>query len=280
MTIKLLALDLDGTIFGDDLHITPRTHKAIADAQTMGVIVTIATGRMFRAARYIASDLKIDGPIICYQGALIRDPLTEETLLHKTIPYLLAQDVIRLTSSTNLHLNVYLNDNLYVEKLTPEAEFYAQINMDLPLNVVGNLSNWLDIQRPHEPTKLVIVTDPVQTDAVLNSYTKIYGSRLQVTKSHARFTEFTNHDCSKGRALAQLARHYHLDRKEVMAIGDGHNDFDMLQWAGLGVAMETAPQAVRDIAREVCPPLALDGAADAIERFILRQRHTTAPDVH
>jgi Cof subfamily protein (haloacid dehalogenase superfamily) len=269
MTIKLLALDLDGTIFGDDLLIAPRTRKAIADAQAVGVIVTIATGRMFRAASHIAAELNIQGPLICYQGALVKDACTGETLLHKTIPHHLADEVVKLTSGQALHLNVYLDDSLYVEKVTPEARFYAQINMDLPLNVVGDLRNWLYHKCPDEATKLVIVTDSEQTDAVLASYTEMFGSRLQVTKSHPRFTEFTNHECSKGRSLAGLAAHYGFAREEVMAIGDGHNDTDMIEWAGWGVAMETAPQAVRDVARIVCPPLTQDGAADAIERYIL-----------
>lgn len=269
MTIKLIALDLDGTIFGDDLLITPRTRQAIANAQAADVVVTIATGRMFRAAQRIAHDLDIQGPIICYQGALIRDAHTEEILLHKTVPRALAQEVIHRTSQADLHLNVYLNDGLYVDKMTPEAQFYAQINMDLPISVVGDLRDWLDLQYPAEPTKLVIVTDAAQTDAVLASYTELFGDRLQVTKSHPRFTEFTNHECSKGRALAQLAQSYGFKREEVMAIGDGHNDLDMLQWAGWGIAMQTAPQAVRDVARLVCPPLSQDGAADAIERFVL-----------
>jgi Cof subfamily protein (haloacid dehalogenase superfamily) len=174
-----------------------------------------------------------------------------------------------MTSEMGLHLNVYLNDNLYVEKTTPEAQFYSLINMDLPLNVVGDLRNWLELQHPKEATKLVIVTDPSRTDAVLATYTELFGDRLQVTKSHPRFTEFTNRECSKGRALAQLAEHYGFRREEVMAIGDGHNDLDMLEWAGWGVAMETAPQAVRDVARIVCPPISQDGAADAIERYVL-----------
>ena len=269
MTIKLLALDLDGTIFGDDLLIAPRTRRAIADAQAAGVVVTIATGRMFRAARYIAAELNIQGPLICYQGAMVRDARTDETLLHKTVPHHLAEEVIMLTSGQGLHLNVYLNDSLYVEKVTPEARFYAQINMDMPLNAVGDLRNWLNLQHFNEATKLVIVTDSEQTDAVLAAYTEMFGDRLQVTKSHPRFTEFTNCECSKGRSLAQLAAHYGFAREEVMAIGDGHNDTDMIAWAGWGVAMETAPQAVRDVARIICPPLTQDGAADAIERYIL-----------
>jgi Cof subfamily protein (haloacid dehalogenase superfamily) len=269
MTIKLLALDLDGTIFGDDLTITPRTRKAIADAQAAGVVVTIATGRMFTAARRIANDLDITGPVICYQGALAKDVHTEEVFLHETVPHDLALEVVKLTTEGGLHLNVYMNDNLYVSESNPQAQFYARINWEIPLNVVGDLSNWLELHRPNGATKLVIVTDPDRTDNVLATFTEIFGTRLQVTKSHPRFTEFTNIECSKGRALARLAEHYGFNKNEVMAIGDGHNDMDMIAWAGWGVAMQSAPQSVRDIARIVAPPLSQDGAADTIERYVL-----------
>lgn len=269
MTIKLLALDLDGTIFGDDLMITPRTRKAIADAQAAGVLVTIATGRMMRAARTISKDLNIDVPLICYQGALIQDSRTGEILLHKTVPVTLAKEVVETTEEDNLHLNVYMNDDLFVERMTSEARYYARINMDMKVEIVGDLRNWLDKQYPSEPTKLVIVTEPQVTDSVLSSYTARFGTSLQVTKSHPRFTEFTNIECSKGRALARLAAHYNIQQHDVMAIGDGHNDFDMIQWAGWGVAMQTAPQMVLDAARIVTPPITEDGAALAIERYIL-----------
>src|SRR2546428_1494810 len=102
--------------------------------------------------------------------------------------------------------------------------------MDMPLNEVGDLGAWLDAQGGAEPTKLVIVTDVEQTDGTLALFTGLYGEQLQVTKSHPRFTEFTNAECSKGRALAYLAGHYDMPREAVMAIGDGHNDLDMISW--------------------------------------------------
>lgn len=269
MTIKLLALDLDGTLFGDDLLITDRSRAAIQAAQEKGVLVTIATGRMYTSARKIAAELHIEAPLICYQGALIRHSRTAETLYHKTVPTQLAHEIIRETERRKLHLNVYLNDVLYVARITPEARFYSQINMDLEITEVGDLHRWLEAQSGEGLTKMVIVTDPERTDAVLKEFTALYADRLQVTKSHPRFTEFTNIECSKGTALAFLAASLGIEREEVMAIGDGHNDLDMLRWAGYGFAMPTAPQAVLDIAHTICLPIAEDGAADAIERFIL-----------
>ncbi len=271
MTIKLLALDLDGTIFGDDLIISDRTRHAIRSAQQAGVLVTIATGRMFKSARQVASELGIGAPLICYQGALIRHCDTGETLYHKTVPLPLAHSIITETDRLGLHLNVYLDDNLYVAHVTPEAEFYSKINRDLPMNEVGDLHAWLDAQGGAEPTKLVIVTDPDKTDGVLALFTGLYGNRLQVTKSHPRFTEFTNAECSKGMALAFLASYCGVQREEVMAIGDGHNDLDMIAWAGHGVAMSNSPEPVLRAARTVCPPLSEDGAADTIERLVKRE---------
>lgn len=269
MTVKLLALDLDGTIFTDDLLISERTRHAIRAAQDKGVLVTIATGRMFHSARKIAHDLCIAAPLICYQGALVRHSETDEKLYHKTVPNDLAHEIISATEARGLHLNVYLDDVLYVARATPEARFYSKINMDLPLIEVGDLHSWLDAQGGRGLTKMVIVTDPERTDSVLAEFTDMYEGQLQVTKSHPRFTEFTNVECSKGRALAFLAEHLGVTRDEVMAIGDGHNDLDMIAWAGYGFAMPTAPQSVLEIARGVCLPLNEDGAADAIQTYIL-----------
>jgi hypothetical protein len=143
--------------------------------------------------------------------------------------------------------------------------------MGFEVNEVGDLHRWLDAQDGAGPTKLVIVTDAEQTDTTLALFTRLYGERLQVTKSHPRFTEFTNAQCSKGRALAFLAQYCGVPQEDVMAIGDGHNDLDMIAWAGYGVAMSTSPQAVLQAARIVCPSLADEGAAEAIERYVLRE---------
>ncbi|HEX8221529.1 MAG TPA: Cof-type HAD-IIB family hydrolase [Chloroflexia bacterium] len=269
MTIKLLALDLDGTLFADDLVISERTRGAIGSAQAGGVLVTLATGRMFTSARRIADDLGIDAPLICYQGALVQHSRTGEMLYHKTVPLALTHEIITSTARRGLHLNVYLDDQLYVAHMTEGARYYSRINYGLELNEVGDLHSWLDAQGGREPTKLVIVTPQEQTDTVLTEFTTEYGARLQVTKSHPRFTEFTNIECSKGRALAFLAAYVGVRREEVMAIGDGHNDLDMLAWAGYGLAMPTAPQPVLDVAHSICLPLHADGAAEAIERLIL-----------
>jgi Cof subfamily protein (haloacid dehalogenase superfamily) len=269
MTVKLIALDLDGTTFADDLVISDRMRRAIAASQQKGVIVTLATGRMFRSARQFASDLAIAEPLICYQGAFIAHSVTGDVLYHKTIPLEDTRAIIEETGRLGLHLNVYVNDELFVDRITPEARYYSRVNMDMEIHEVGDLDRWITSQVGAEPTKLVIVTDPDKTDPTLAHFTEWYSHRLQVTKSHPRFTEFTNRECSKGRALSFLAEYCGVAREEVMAIGDGHNDLDMIAWAGYGIAMATSPRPVLDAAWFVTGTLAEAGAASAIEKYVL-----------
>ena len=111
---KLLALDLDGTLIGLDLTISDKTKSAIAQLMSLGIIVTIATGRMFQSARPFAQELNIESPIICYEGAMIADPASAEVLWHKPVPLELARRVIEIATNHNLHVNAYLDDELYV----------------------------------------------------------------------------------------------------------------------------------------------------------------------
>src|SRR5262249_37068032 len=126
--IRLVAIDLDGTLFGDDLVISAASRAAIAAVQARGVRVTLATGRMFRSTLPYAQELGISTPLICYQGALIRDPVSAATLFHLPLAQELALQVIGALQARGLYPNVYLNDNLYVAELNPGTEFYARLN--------------------------------------------------------------------------------------------------------------------------------------------------------
>src|SRR5439155_18831427 len=132
-------------------------------AQVEGVLVTIAMGRIFDSARLIAQDLDIQEPLICYEGAMVRHAASGEVLYHRTLPLDLTHEIISETERRGLHLNLYLYDRLYVNRMTPEARFYAQINLDLPIFEVGDLHSWLAAQGGATPTKLVIVTDAEET---------------------------------------------------------------------------------------------------------------------
>lgn len=260
---RLVALDLDDTLLGRDLVFTPRVRRAVQAAMDVGLMVTLATGRMFRSALPLARELGMTLPIICYQGALVKDPLSMEVLFHRPVPLENARQIIQMTRNWGLHVNVYVDDELYVARVTPEAESYVRI-AQVPVHPVGDLLEFLK----SPPTKVVIVSDEATIDRVMGDLRKMFGQTLYVTKSLPMFCEIAHPGCNKGTALAFLAAHLGVSREETVAVGDGLNDLEMVQWAGLGIAMGNAPQQLRDAAGWVTGPLQEDGAAQALERIL------------
>ncbi len=264
MTYKLLAMDLDGTLIGNDLVISDRVQRAVAQAASAGVRPTLATGRMFQASMPFASLLKITAPLICYQGAMIRDPVSGETLFHLPVPLDAAREAIAEAERLGHVALGYVDDWVYAGPDSPEARFYAKHSQVQP-RFVGNLLDWLK----EPPTKLVIVTTEDQTDANVRHFRELFGSRLNVTKSYPLFTEVIHPSVSKGAALARLAELLQVEQAEVVALGDNLNDQDMVAYAGLGIAMGNGASSVKAVAKWVTASQADDGVAVAIEQRVL-----------
>ncbi|MBI4759500.1 MAG: HAD family phosphatase [Chloroflexi bacterium] len=264
-SFKLVALDLDGTIIGPDLCVSERTRKVIQRAVSRGVHVTIATGRMFQATLPFARMLGFATPLICYQGALIARPSDEAFLFHRPVPLGLARQVLMIARKRGLQLNLYVDDQLYVERLTPAVESYIALSRVQP-RVVGDLLAFLKA----DPTKIVSINDEPTTYRLVAEMSQRFNGRLYVTKSYPYFTEFAHPACSKGRALRWLASFLGVSREEVLAVGDNLNDVEMLEWSGLGVAMGGADGSVKRRADLVTGTLEEDGAAQVIEKYVLR----------
>ncbi|MCX6013259.1 MAG: Cof-type HAD-IIB family hydrolase [Chloroflexi bacterium] len=259
---KLIAIDIDGTLIGKTLTISPRTKNVIGEIMASGIHVTLATGRMFQSALPYARELDINIPIICYQGALIGHPVTREILWHKPVPLNLARQAIEIIRKEKLHLNAYLDDELFVEHITDEARYYAGISR-VELHVVSNLASFLD----RDPTKLVVIGTEPEVDAINQKLIDIFGNNLYIIKSYPKFCEIAHPDCSKAKALAKLAVKMNIDQSEIVAIGDNPNDLDMIEWAGLGVAMGNSSSDVIAAADMVTGHLEEDGVAQVIEKL-------------
>ncbi len=260
---RVVALDLDDTLLGRDLVFRPRVMRAVQAAKDAGLMLTLATGRMFQSALPYAQELGITLPLICYQGALIEDPVSREVLFHKPVPLQKARQLIETVRRWGLHVNAYVDDELYVEKVTPEAERYVRIAR-VPLHAVGDLLAFLT----SPPTKLVIVSDDATIDKATAELRTAFGDTLYITKSLPMFCEIAHPACNKGIALAFLASSLGVGQAETVAVGDGLNDLEMILWAGQGIAMGNAPLEVRAAADWVTGSLQEDGAARALERLL------------
>jgi Cof subfamily protein (haloacid dehalogenase superfamily) len=245
----------------------PRTRAAIAATRTAGIHVVLVTGRMFQSVRPYALDAGIDDPVVCYQGAVVADPAGGSWLRHVPIPLEPAREVIAALNAAGFGLNCYVNDELYVSEVTPEAKRYADFQ-GLELHPVGNLLDWLD----HPPTKLVVIDDPDVLDDLKQRMLERFDGRLYISKSLPYFLEFASPDVTKAAGLEFLADHLGFARERTVAFGDGENDIELVEWAGYGVAVENADDRVKQIADFVCPSVDQEGVAQVLEAYLDSRR--------
>ncbi|HEY9898116.1 MAG TPA: Cof-type HAD-IIB family hydrolase [Pantanalinema sp.] len=263
MRPKLIATDLDGTFIGRDLEVSERNRRAVQLAHDAGVHFVMATGRMYRATLPYARACGVKTPLITYQGALIRDHLTEADLWHRTIPMGLARETIEVLRGSGFHLNLYVDDELIVERMSPEAELYSSVSRIVP-KVVPSLEGALTA----EPTKIVAIAKADEVQKWVPALRERFGDRLYVTESIPIFLEIANPTIRKSVALEHVAERLGVSREEIVAFGDGMNDLDMLAYAGLGVAMGNAPDAVKAVADRVTHHVREDGVARVIEELL------------
>jgi Cof subfamily protein (haloacid dehalogenase superfamily) len=261
--VRAVATDMDRTILPSSLELSPATVRAIARVRRAGIEAIIATGRMFASTRPYAHQLGITAPVICYQGALIVDPVTGEWLQHRPIDVPVALEVIAAVRREGFHMNVYVDDQLCVEKPTPEARTYAE-HARLEMVVVGNFDTWL-----HRPTtKIVIVGEPGPLDDLEQRLRSRLDDRLFIAKSLPIFLEVASPGVSKGAALRFVCERLGIDPAATIAFGDGANDLELLEAAGLGVAVADAEPALLRIADWTVPPVGQDGVAGFLDRLV------------
>jgi len=225
--------------------------------------VIVVTGSMFRSVlRYIQA-AEIDDPVICYQGALVADPVTHEWLRHVPIPRDRALEAIDAVVDAGFHINAYVDDELYVAAPTREAHAYADLNR-IEMHVVGDLRVWLHA----DPTKLVAVGDPEALDGLEAELKPRFAGRLFVSKSLPHFLEFAHPDVSKGSGLQFVADRLGFSAAQTVACGDGENDRELLDWAGFPVAVANAHREILARADLVVPSVDEEGVATLMEAYL------------
>jgi Cof subfamily protein (haloacid dehalogenase superfamily) len=241
----------------------PRTRAAIAATRAAGIHVVLVTGRMFQSVRRYALETGIDDPVVCYQGAVVAEPVSGRWLRHVPIPLELAREAIAALNEQGFGLNCYVDDELYVAEVTDAAKRYADFQ-HIALHAVGDLLDWLE--RP--PTKLVVIDDPHVLDDLKQRMLDRFAGRLYISKSLPYFLEFASPDVTKAAGLEFLAEHLGFTRERTVAFGDGENDIELVDWAAYGVAVDNADDRVKEIADFVCPSVDEEGVAQVLEAYL------------
>ncbi len=263
---RMLAIDLDDTLLNGKLQISQRNKEYIRRAKEAGVHVTLATGRMYCSALPYAQELNINLPLITYQGALVKEAGSGEVLLHRPVPLELAREAMVWVKKLGYHINLYMDDKLYVEKMTPEAETYMRIS-GITAHPVGDLVAFMQ----EAPTKVLFVGEVRELDQLELAMRQHFASSLHICKSKPHFLEISHPEATKGHALDTLARRSGLTAEQVIAIGDAPNDLEMIEYAGLGAVMGNASPEVKEKANYVASSNEEDGVAQVIAKFIFQE---------
>lgn len=261
----LLAIDLDGTIIApSDNAISQRTLEAVSKAQEQGVAVTIATGRGYKSAHRFARLLNIHRPLICNQGGLIREVNYGKVLLSASIKPEVILEVADVANDQGWAFHFQMNDRAYFPEWVASGDSYegafgevVQISL-----ATFEFFSW--------PDKFVVCVHPEEATRVTSVLRSRLSGRADILRTYPSLIEGVPCGVSKGDALERLAHHLSIRRDQTMAIGDNDNDVSMLKWAGLGVAVGNASDHAVDVAKWVAPDFDDDGAAVAIERFVLK----------
>ncbi len=261
--IKLVAIDLDDTLIGSDLVVSPRNARAIRLLLRKRILVTLATGRTFQTAEPIAKKLGIKLPLICYHGALVRD--RKRVYIEQMLPQQHYKDLIRFAHTHRLqiafyashHTMIYFNRplNAYAKKYLDEIEQVTEIT----------LVNFKTFTLPRTPIKCMMIASDKKIRQVYALAKRHWRNKLNIMITRPTLLEFMNPEINKGGALKFLAHMHHIPLRNVLAIGDGMNDVSMFAVAGYSAAVKNASAAVEREADIVVPSWDQDGVAEAIE---------------
>ncbi|MEO0536804.1 MAG: Cof-type HAD-IIB family hydrolase [Cyanobacteria bacterium P01_A01_bin.123] len=272
--IKLLVLDIDGTLAGESNQVEVPVIEAIRAVQAKGIQVAIATGRMYGSALRFHQAVGSTLPLMAYQGAYIKDPLTQTLYRHTPLPrnYALAllAELTPMELDQQLSIHLYIDDRLHVREIIEDTKDYAARSQIDPV-AAGDLSTFLNTNAAIQTTKLLALSaEPALVTTLLNQLRQLYPpSELYFTSSTTNFFEVTHPQANKGAAVKYIAEELlDLRADQVMTVGDNFNDLEMLQYAGIGVAMGDAPDGVKTAADWVAPSVEDHGVAAAIEEFL------------
>jgi len=285
MAIRLLALDLDGTLLNPRGKVSERNRQALADARGSGVRVALCTGRRFRDARPLALELGLDVPLISHNGALTKHAETLETVSVLPLPLDAAQTAVRvgqkfgadaLVSDDHEGLGVLVYDHLSGDNpsLLRYIAWARRVHGEegaKAIKEVPSLLEYLD----HEPVHIAFSGGCAAIDELAALLQKELGATAKLLSTMYPAMDFALLDiihpqASKGVGVAAAAAELGIARAEVMAVGDNFNDLEMLEFAGTGVVMANADATLRERNGFFSTASnAEDGVALAIEKFIL-----------
>ena len=272
MGIRLIAVDVDGTLLNSKKELTEPVAQAIRAVRDCGYLFTIATGRDIRGLRSFRHLLSPEAPVITYNGAEILRAGSGERISAAYLREESALEIIQTGISLGFSVIVWSNGVLYIGKPGIYSRGYSEMYGIRELE----LSN-PEVLAHQGVTKVIWAGETGRIRELEKEYriSPIRGS--ECCTSDASYLEFMAEGVNKGAGLRMAAEALGLSSQEVMAVGDGHNDLPMLRWAGLSVAMGNASPEVKAASDFITESCDRDGLAAALNHLILKYAPVSDP---
>lgn len=268
MSIKLVAVDIDGTLVNSKREITPEVFEAVQDAKKQGVKVVIATGRPIAGVHQLLDDLKLneDGDyVITFNGGLVQDVATGEDIIKESMSYDDYMEVEFLARKLGVHMHAITKEGIYtanrnIGKYTVHESTLVSMPIfyRTPEEMVGK-----DI------VKMMLIDEPELLNAAIAKIPAEYYDRFNIVKSTPFYLEIMPKTVSKGNAVLHLAEKMGLSIDQTMAIGDEENDRAMLEVVGNPVVMENGNPELKKIAKYITKSNDESGVAYALRQWVL-----------
>ena len=264
--IKLVATDIDGTLVKWDTRVSDGVKNCVKKLQENGVKVVLVTGRMHCATKHLRDELGLNSPVVSYQGGLIKDS-DGKTLYQENLDSDCAKEIIDWAHKNDVHLNLYIDDKLYVEKDDDCVKRYTD----------GKFVQYTVC--PFESLKIenvnkILAIDYGNAERVTGWVNELQAKfpELYIVKSTPFFCEIGSPMAKKSLGVEFLAKHWNLSQDEILTIGDQNNDIELLKAGGVKVAMGNATPELKECANFITDSVENDGFVKAIDKFCFCQK--------
>ena len=267
--VKLIAIDLDGTLLNDKKEIMPRTYRALRKASNEGVYVVLASGRPIKGMMHLIKELKLDEKenyVINFNGASVNKTQSLESIYNCSLTIDEMKEIEEFAIKHNVHSHAFINGDLYLEENAKYSDVEASINHITPI-----ICKYSDFNEEDVVNKYMFADEPSKLEEIYPLIPKELFEKYTVVFSAKFFLEFLNKETNKGKALKALCEYLKIDPSEVMAIGDEENDLSMLEYAGHKIAMDNANKKLKDIATYITSSNNDEGVGKAVEKLVLNK---------
>jgi Cof subfamily protein (haloacid dehalogenase superfamily) len=274
MSYKLFVADMDGTLLNDDKKLSDKNIQTIKKLQDFGIKFAVATGRHDSMIKSYLKHLDLHVPVISCNGAIVREPFSDQIFLSQALPEEQSLQVIDICKERNADFHIYGHESIFGEKLNHKMLYYHNLNKTLPSEEQTKLVKVPDckdaVLNDSEPLyKFLIISDRNKDLLdIMDGLAKIEG--LTACQSMPTLCDVMKEGVSKAFALQKLSESLGIMRKEIVAIGDQFNDIDLIEYAGLGIAVANAEDALKEKADIITiSNNNEDAVSEAIESFLL-----------